>query len=66
MYTKKDIIDILIRRDGISYEEARQIVEECQDEIDEALECEADFDEIEDILAGDLGLEMDYIWAFLN
>lgn len=65
MYTKADIAEILVRRDNISYLDALDIIEECQDEIAEAMAMGESYDYIEDILAGDLGLEMDYIWAFL-
>ena len=65
MYTKADIAEILVHRDNITPEEALDIVEACHDEVDEAMDRGAGFDEVEEILEGDLGLEMDYIWAFL-
>lgn len=65
MGSKKDIAEILVRRDNITYDEALDIIEECQDEVDEAMERGAGFDEVEDILESTLGLEMDYVWAFL-
>lgn len=63
--TKKEIAEILVRRDNISYGEAFDIIKECQEEINEAIDCGEGLDVVEDILAGDLGLELDYIWAFI-
>lgn len=60
-----DIIKLIARRDNISYIEAENIVQECQDEIDEAL-MYGRFQEAEDILASYLGLEPDYLDAFLG
>ena len=57
------IIKILMNRDGLSYEEAKEIYEETQEEIFTAME---DGDEyVDDILASNLGLEPDYIFDFI-
>ena len=58
------IIDILIRRDEITLEEAREQVEETVILINESVEC-GSYCEVEDILAEELGLEMDYIFDLL-
>ena len=58
------IIDILIRRDEITLEEAREQVEETVILLNESVECGSNC-EVEDILAGELGLEMDYIFDLL-
>jgi hypothetical protein len=64
---KNEIIEILIRRDGISRKEAEQTVQDCQNAIDELLEVEvASLTEAEDIISDYLGLEPDYLMAFLN
>lgn len=62
--SKVQIAHILMKRDGITKAEAYDLVAECQDLIDEALERGAVW-EAEDILRETLGLELDYIYAFL-
>lgn len=54
------IIPILMERDGLSKEEATERVEEVSEMI-----ADADPWDIEDILADELGLEMDYIFDIL-
>ena len=57
------VIKILMDRDGLTYEEAREEYEITQEEI---LESIADgYGDVEDILLDNLGLEMDYIFAFI-
>ncbi len=64
---KNEIIEILIRRDGVTREEAKKTVEECQEAINELLEVEvASLTEAEEIIEDYLGLEPDYLMAFLN
>ena len=60
----QEIIEILMRRDGISYAEARESYLECQEAITDAIEC-GDFLEVEEILRYELGLEPDYIFNFI-
>ena len=55
--TRKELEDILIRRDGISRGDARSLIKECA----EALEG-GDYDAIQRVL----GLEDDYIFAVLD
>lgn len=62
----KEIVKILVRRDGISENEAWNIVEECKAEILVALDDGAGITEIEDIIADYLGLEPDYITDLLG
>lgn len=60
----KEIIEILMNRDGVSYEEAKEMYLDCKSELMDALDgtsCLAP----EDILMGELGLEMDYIFNFI-
>ena len=61
----KEIVKILVRRDGISENEAWNIVEECKAEILVALDNGAGITEVEDIVADYLGLEPDYIMNLL-
>lgn len=57
----REIIEILMRRDGISRLEAENMVEECQDMIYKAMADHASYDDIADIIADMLGLEPDYM-----
>ena len=57
------VIKILMDRDGLTYEQAKEEFKATQEEI---LESIADgYDDVEDILLGNLGLEMDYIFDFI-
>ena len=66
---KQEIVEILMRRDGITESEAWAIVEECQEEIDDIFNnvhnAYSMYDAVSDILACHLGLEPDYIMAFI-
>ena len=54
------VVNILLKRDGYSEEEAIEMVNDCREEMNEAI-ADGDYDLAEDILAGDLGLEPDYM-----
>lgn len=60
----KKIIKILMRRDGISEVEAENLIEECMEEMNDAI-MRGNYQECEDILASYLGLEPDYLDYFL-
>ena len=60
----REIVDILMRRDNISENEAIAIVRECRDEIMDAA-FRGSYTECEDILAFYLNLEPDYLDFFL-
>ena len=60
----KEIIEILMNRDGISYEDAMTAYLECQEAMLEALDMGYIF-EVEEILRCELGLEPDYIFNFI-
>ncbi|MBO7733620.1 MAG: hypothetical protein J6S67_13740 [Methanobrevibacter sp.] len=68
-YGKEEIIRILRKRDGISKLEAENIVDELQEVINDILDSELDdyerMMEIENALYDYLGLEIDYVFAFL-
>ena len=51
------VIEILCRRDGISVKEAAARVRSVQEQL---ASVNYDYDEVEDILANELGLEMDF------
>lgn len=55
-----EIIDILMKRDGVTKEEARNTLQETREMINDAI-ASGNFDEVEDIVYSELGLEMDYI-----
>ena len=54
------VVEILMRRDGMTREEAEEKVQEVREMILEASVCEA-----EDIIMYELGLEMDYIFDLI-
>ena len=56
------VVEILMKRDGLSRREAQEQFNEVQEMIQE---CNFDPIETEDILIEELGLEMDYIFEFL-
>ena len=59
------IVAILMERDELPEEEAREQVEEAVELINEILESGGSYEEAEDVLLEDLGLEMDYIFDLL-
>lgn len=60
----KSIKQILIDRDGMTAEEADELIEAVKEDINFAASTN-DFELAEDIMYGDLGLEMDYIFELL-
>ena len=62
----KDIIEILMERDGLSRKEAEKQVEDTSSRIwDELCEKDCEIEDLEDILYGDTGLELDYLLDIL-
>ena len=59
---KNEVVEILMKRDGLSRREAQEQFNEVREMIQE---CNFDPIETEDILIEELGLEMDYIFEFL-
>lgn len=60
------VVQILMSRDGISKDEAIKQVREVQNMINEVFEYNGgDYNDIEDIMYCELGLEMDYIYDIL-
>ena len=55
------IVSILMTRDGISENEAQNIVDDCRSEIEDVINMGGGYDEVEDIVKYFLGLEMDYL-----
>ena len=56
------VAEILCRRDGVSVEEAERQVAEVREAI---LNCNGSYNEAEEIMLNELGLEMDYIFDIL-
>ena len=66
MKTGQDrIIAILMERDELTEKEAREQVEDAVDAINDIMENGGSYEEAEDVLLEDLGLEMDYIFDLL-
>ena len=62
----KDMIEILMERDGLSRQEAERQVEDTSSRIwDELCEEDCEIEDLEDILYGDTGLELDYLLDIL-
>lgn len=59
-----EIVEILMRRDGISQLEAENLIEECKEELYGAA-ARGSYQECEDIIALYLGLEPDYLMYLL-
>ena len=55
------IVSILMTRDGISENEAQNILDDCRSEIEDVINMGGGYDEVEDIVKYFLGLEMDYL-----
>jgi hypothetical protein len=58
------IIKILMERDGVDYDTAREIYENCQSELMDAIDGTSGLTP-EEVLMCELGLEMDYIFDLL-
>lgn len=64
--TVQEIAEILMRRDGISYNEAMDMVERCQDELEILVQGGGSIDDAEECIAYWLGLEPDYLVTLLD
>lgn len=56
---------VLMSRDGISRAEAKRQRDEARDMLYDIMADEGDYDDVEDMLACEYGLEMDYIFDLL-
>ncbi len=57
----EDIVKILMERDDLSHQEAQQMVEECRQRLQDEAIPTGDIELAEEILAEELGLELDYM-----
>lgn len=64
--TVQEIAEILMRRDNISYNEAMDMVEKCQDELEILVQGGGSLDDAEECVAYWLGLEPDYLITLLD
>lgn len=60
----KEIIEILMHRDGISYSAAKHLIKECREELFENME-HMTYEDATNIIEYWLGLEPDYLDYFL-
>jgi len=60
----KSVKRILMERDGMDEFEAQDLIDEVREELNFAME-NNDYELAEDIMYGDLGLEMDYIFDLI-
>ena len=60
----KNIVKVLMRRDGLTESEAVKELSYVKEEIADAMS-EGDFNLVEEIMLYDLGLEMDYIFDLI-
>jgi hypothetical protein len=58
------IVSILMKRDNMTETEAKDLLATVQTEVQEAV-ADGDYDLVEEIIACDLGLEMDYAMDIL-
>lgn len=61
----EDIVTILMERDDLSRQEAQQMVDECRQRLQEEAVPTGDIELAEEILAEELGLELDYMMDLL-
>ena len=61
---KNEIIEVLMNRDHMTKEEAVNHYRYVREMINEAVS-NGDYDEVEDIMYSELGLEMDYIFDIM-
>ena len=60
-----EIIKILMHRDNISYEDARERIRICEENLEDAIKY-GDYEMAMDIISNDLGLEPDYLPILLS
>lgn len=58
------ITEVLMRRDGLSEEDAKREVDDFKESIEDSI-MSGDLEDIEDALMNDLGLEPDYLMDIL-
>lgn len=64
MSGKKEIINILMRTEGYTKEEAEEVLNDTMSEVNDAIS-RGDYEFAEEIFQSDLGLEIDYLLELL-
>ena len=57
----KNLKEVFMRRDGLTEREAEEMIEQMRDEVLEILDESGSYEEVEDLLLDEYGVEMDYI-----
>lgn len=60
----KKVVEILMKRDNLTRQEAVDLVHDVQDMLEDAI-ANGDYNEAEEIMYSELGLEMDYIYDLI-
>lgn len=60
-----NLIELLMRRDNISRNEAIEMLFTCKEDLERAVD-EGNYNEVDDIIMDDLGLEPDYLFDILD
>ena len=61
----ESVRQVLMRRDGLTCDEAQDLITEFEIELEELIELDGSLCEAEDLLADHFGLEPDYLMEFL-
>lgn len=59
------VVEVLMKRDGMTKAEAELVFAQTKQAIENAV-ASGNYDEVEDIMYSELGLEMDYIFDILD
>ena len=62
----KEVIDILMKRDGLSLDDATYVLADLKEELFAMMEEECSLTEIKDYFSDETGLELDYLLEFLD
>lgn len=60
-----NLIELLMRRDNISRNEAIEMLFTCKEDLERAVD-DGNYNEVDDIIMDDLGLEPDYLFDILE
>ena len=60
------VVKVLMQRDNMSQLDAERRLDEVKEMVNDEIECGGDYGAVEDIIACELGLEMDYLFDVLD
>lgn len=60
-----NLIELLMRRDNISRNEAIEMLFTCKEDLERAVD-DGNYNEVDDIIMDDIGLEPDYLFDILD